>query len=82
MPVVGATPPLLAQRSALANEVDKCSRALNKEASPAVTQRRLTALDVARAALVQVDAELYPLQTYQRLVLGARASDQEADVPP
>jgi len=82
MPVVGATPPLLAQRSALANEVDKCSRALNKQASAAVTQRRLTALDVAREALARVDAELYPLQAYQRLVLGARASDQEADVPP
>ena len=81
MPIVGATPQLLKEHAACTRAVNKAKRAVRRATTSVVFGRRQDALDAAMQALDAVTEEVRVLQTSRRLVLGARANDDEA-VPP
>ena len=82
MPIVGAAPQLLKKHADCTRAVNTAKRAISRLTAPAAIARRQDLLDAAIQALDAVTEEVQVMQTSRRLVLGARANDNEAVVPP
>ena len=82
MPIVGAAPQLLHEHADRTRDVNKAKQAISKLTAPAAIGRRQDVLDAAMQALDAVTDQVQALQTSRRLVLGARANDDEAVLPP
>jgi len=82
MPIVGAAPQLLKKHADCTRAVNTAKRAISRLTAPAAIARRQDLLDAAMQALDAVTEEVQVMQTSRRLVLGARANDNEAVVPP
>ena len=82
MPIVGATRQLLKEHADCTRAVNTAKRAISRLTAPAAIARRQDLLDAAMQALDAVTEEVKVMQTSRRLVLGARANDNEAVVPP
>jgi hypothetical protein len=82
MPIVGATRQLLKEHADCTRAVNTAKRAVRTVSTTAAIGRKQDALDAAMQALDTVTKKVQVMQTSRRLVLGARANDDEAVVPP